>query len=530
VGLVIGVALGFLVGGIINKKAKKSAQDYMSKAILQAQEAVSKAQTESKDIVLEAKERIAKEREFFEKEVNALKSDLKTDRELLRQEKVEHKQREQALLKKEETIEKKEETLDKKMEETKQMVLDKQQEFVVKEQDLQRKEQEVAQSHQKMQEAIEQAAKMSKEEAKAMLIEKTIDEAKQDAFKIVRDIEDAAKDEGDKKAREIVTSAIQRCCVDHCAEATISVVNLPSDELKGRIIGREGRNIRALEAATGVDLIVDDTPEVIVLSSFDPVRREIARLSLEKLISDGRIHPSRIEELVEKCKKEVDAEIKKAGDAAIYETNIMGMHPEMVKLVGRLKYRTSYGQNILRHSVECAYIAGTIAAEVGADVAVCKRGALLHDLGKGVDQEYEGTHVSIGVELSKKYKENAAVIHCIEAHHNDIEIKTIEALIVQIADAISGARPGARRESVDNYVKRLEKLETIANGFGGVEKSYALQAGREIRIIVKPEQVDDVKAAYMAKDIAKQIESEMEYPGQIKVNVIRESRATEFAK
>jgi len=519
IGLVIGAVASLLISIAINKKGKKTAQDYMNKAIATAQEALIKTQAEGRDILLEAKEKASKDREFFEKEIKVLQADIKLEREQLRKDKQDYKQREIGLTKKEETLEKKLESI----EQSKQNIAERQKK-------IEAKSLEIEQSHQKMIEAIEQVAKLTREEAKAKLIESIEEEAKKDSIKIIKEIENNAKEEADKKAREIITTAIQRCCVDHSAEVTVSSVSLPSDELKGRIIGREGRNIRALENATGIDLIVDDTPETIVLSGFDPVRREVARLTLEKLISDGRIHPSRIEELVEKIRKDLDIEIKKAGEAALNDVGIFGMRPELIKYVGRLKYRTSYGQNILKHSIECAHLAGMIAAELGADVNLAKRGAFLHDLGKSVDYESEGTHVTIGVDLAKKYKESEAVVHCIAAHHNDIEANSLEAIITQIADSISGSRPGARRESLDNYVKRLEKLEEIANKFKGVEKSFALQAGREIRIIVKPEIVDDAQSVFMAKEIAKQIESELEYPGQIKVNVIRELRSVEYAK
>ena len=362
------------------------------------------------------------------------------------------------------------------------------------------------------------------------MIESITENARRDAAKIVSDIEEDARENGLKKAKNIVALAIQRCATDLTSEITVSTVALPNDEMKGRIIGREGRNIRAIEAAVGVDLIVDDTPEVITISSFDPIRREVARLSLEKLIMDGRIHPTRIEEIVEKVRRDVDQTIKEAGEKAVNQANIYGLHPELVKILGRLKFRTSYGQNVLNHSLETSYIAGLLAEELGADAKVARRGGLLHDIGKAVDHEVEGTHVTIGVDLAKKYKESPEVIHCIEAHHGGVEFKSIEAILVQVADAISSARPGARRESLELYVKRLEQLESIANSFKGVDKTYAIQAGREVRIIVKPDEVDDKMADFLAKDIAKRIEDEMEYPGQIKVNVIRESRFTGVAK
>lgn len=540
-GLVLGVIAGFFINRYINlnaiKQGKKSAQDIINEALAKAQETTAKANQESKDILLEAKEKVVKDREFFEKEIKALQSDMKSEREELKKDRNDQKSREANLNKREETLDKKEEQIDKKitdLELIKQKLQDEEkaleQKVVETQKVLDIKTAEIEQSHQKVLEAIEKAAQMTKEQAKAQLIQAIEEEAKRDAVKFVQKIELEAKEEADQKAREIVVAAVQRCAVDHSAEAVVSTVSLPSDELKGRIIGREGRNIRALENATGIDFIIDDTPEVIVLSGFDPVRREVARLAVEKMISDGRIHPTRIEELVEKTRKELDIIIKKAGEDAVHETGIFGMHPEMIKLIGRLKYRTSYGQNILKHSIECAHIAGIIATEVGADVNISKRGALLHDLGKGMDHETEGTHVSIGVELSRKYKESEAVIHCIEAHHNDVEFHSLEAIIVQVADAISGARPGARRDSLDNYVKRLTKLEEIASSHKGVEKSFAIQAGREVRIIVKPDEVDDASTLFIAKEIAKQIESEMQYPGQIKVNVIRELRSVEYAK
>jgi len=344
------------------------------------------------------------------------------------------------------------------------------------------------------------------------------------------EFEQQTREDAEASAREIISMAIQRCAADHVAEATISVVPLPNDEMKGRIIGREGRNIKALETATGVELIIDDTPEAVILSSFDPIRRDIARIALERLIVDGRIHPARIEDIVEKVRKEVDAQIKEAGESAVFEVGIHNIHPELVRLLGRLKYRTSYGQNVLKHSLEVSFIAGLLAGELGADVTLAKRAGLLHDIGKAVDHEVEGTHIQIGVDLAKKYRESSGVIHCIAAHHNDIDPNTIEAVLVQAADAISGARPGARRETLSNYIKRLEKLEEIANSFSGVEKCFAIQAGREIRIIVKPDQVSEEASVLLAKDIAKRIEDDMVYPGQIKVNVVRETRTVEYAK
>ena len=377
---------------------------------------------------------------------------------------------------------------------------------------------------------LEKGAQLTKEEAKQQLTEAILDDARKDAAVTVRNIEQEAKEEANKKAKDIISLAIQRCCTDHASEITVTTIALPNDDMKARIIGREGRNIRALENATGIELIIDDTPEVVIASGFDPVRREVARIALEKLIADGRIHPARIEETVEKVKKELDVQIKQNGEEAMFEVGLFGIHPELIKLLGRLKYRTSYGQNVLQHSIEVAFLAGLMAQELGVDVNLAKRGGLLHDIGKAVDHEVEGTHVSIGVDLAKKFKEGKNVINCIQAHHGDVEPKTIEAVLVQAADAISGARPGARRETTTNYVKRLEQLENIATSFKGVEKSYAIQAGREIRVMVKPEQIDDSQAMFLAKDIAKKIESELEYPGQIKVNVIREWRAVEYAK
>ena len=384
--------------------------------------------------------------------------------------------------------------------------------------------------HDKQNEELERISGLTAEEAKEILVDNIKREAEQEAALIVKEIERDAKENAERKAREIITYAVQKCSADHVAETTVSVVDLPNDEMKGRIIGGEGRNIRALETLTGIDLIIDDTPEAVVISGFDPIRREVARLALEKLISDGRIHPARIEEMVEKSKKEIEQKIKDDGEQAAFETGVHGLHPELIKLLGRLRFRTSYGQNVLKHSIEVAHLAGIMAAELGADVKIAKRAGLLHDIGKAVDHEVEGPHVVIGEDLARKYKENKAILHAIGAHHGDVEPQTIEAVLVQAADAISAARPGARRETLESYIKRLEKLEEISNSFEGVEKSFAIQAGREIRIMVKPEVVNDNSIILIAKDIVKKIEDELEYPGQIKVNVIRETRAIEYAK
>ena len=465
-----------------------------------------------KEAILEAKEQEIRLRNEFERES--------------KEKRVELQRMENRLNQKEETLEKKEENLAKRNEETTRQ----QNALKAKEIELDKKMDDIALQHEKMVQEFEKISQMSREEAKKQLIDCITDEAKRDAAGMVKNIEAEAKENGERKAKEIVSLAIQKCSTEQATEITVSVVPLPSDDMKARIIGREGRNIRTLENATGIELIIDDTPEVVIVSGFDPVRREVARIALEKLIQDGRIHPARIEETVEKVKKELDQQIKEAGEAAMYECKIFGLHPEIVKLLGRLKFRTSYGQNVLKHSIEVSHLAGVMAAELGVDEALAKRAGLLHDLGKAVDFEIEGTHMQIGGDLAKKYRENHNVINAILAHHGDVEPKTIEAVLVQAADAISGARPGARRETTTNYIKRLQKLEEISSGFKGVEKCYAIQAGREVRVMVKPEQVNDAQTLFLAKEIAKKIEQEMEYPGQIKVNVIREWRATEFAK
>ena len=436
------------------------------------------------------------------------------------------KERRAELTKQERRLEQKESTLDKKTEA-----------FERKEEELNRRLSEAAQTKAQAEEirkqhlaTLENISGMTQEQARQVLLESVENDVRHDAAMKIKEIEQQLKDEADDKAREIIATAIQRCAADHSAETTVSVVALPNDEMKGRIIGREGRNIRTLETITGVDLIIDDTPEAITVSSFDPVRREIARLALEKLIADGRIHPTRIEDMVEKARREVDRTIREEGERACYETGVHNLNPELVKILGRQKYRTSYGQNVLNHSMEVAHIAGLMAAELGVDVALAKRAGLLHDLGKSIDHEVEGSHVQLGADLARKYKENPVVVNAIEAHHGDVEPKTIIAVLVQAADAISAARPGARRENVENYIRRLQKLEELTGSYPGVDKAFAIQAGREVRIMVKPEEVTEDNMILLARDIAKKIEAELEYPGQIKVNVIRETKAVEFAK
>ena len=505
----VGLAIGLVIYKIYStKKIEKN----KSNAIKIIEDAYAEAKTIKKEAIIESKEQAQKLKDEVEQEVKERRAEVVKLEERLNQ--------------REEYIEKKELAADKKNEQ-----LDEEKKEVVSmKENLEKLKQEQEDLKAQILEELEKTAKLSKQEAKDMLIANMKNDAQKEASVIVKKIEDDAKEEGENKARWIIGQALQRCATETTSEMTVSVVSLPNDEMKGRIIGREGRNIRAIEAVTGVELIVDDTPETITISGFDPIRREVARLSLEKLISDGRIHPTRIEEIVEKMQKEVDRIIKQAGDEACNETGIFNLNPELVKVLGRLKYRTSYGQNVLKHSIETSIIAGLLASEMGANVKIAKRGGLLHDIGKALDHEMEGTHTQIGVELARKYGESEAVVHCIEAHHFDVEFKTIEAVIVQVADAISSSRPGARRDSFENYIKRLQQLEEIANGFEGVDKSYAVQAGREVRIIVKPEQISDSQAMFLAKDIAAKIENEMQYPGQIKVNVIRESRFTETAK
>lgn len=516
IAVVIGIAgliAGIIGGGLLYKLiTTKKLDKSKSNAVKIIEEAYAEAKAIKKEAIVESKEESLKLREQTETEVKERRSEIAKLEERLNQ--------------REEFIEKKELSMDKRAEQLEEA----KKEIDEIKQEIKRGQEENEKIKESIITQLEKVSKMTSSQAKQELIEAMTENAKKEAGIIIKKIEDEARENGEKKAREIVASAIQKCATDITSEMTVSVVALPNDELKGRIIGREGRNIRAIEAVTGVELIVDDTPESITISSFDPIRREIARLSLEKLIVDGRIHPTRIEEIVEKMTREVDKTIKEAGDKACEQVQIYNLNPELVKVLGRLKYRTSYGQNCLQHSIEVSVIAGLLATELGADVKVAKRGGLLHDIGKALDHEVDGTHVQIGMDLAKKYKESPDVIHCIEAHHFNVEFHSIEAIIVQIADAISSSRPGARRESFESYIKRLQQLEEISNGFKGVEKAFAVQAGREVRIIVKPSEISDNDAMFLAKDIAKKIEEEMQYPGQIKVNVIRESRFSETAK
>lgn len=509
----LSIIIGFLGGfGLLKLITKKQTELNKNKASQIIHEAELEAKTLKKEAILEAKEEIQKQKTQLDQEMSVRRTEMQKNEARIAQ-------REDYLEKKEQNLDKKSETLDQQ----KQSITD-------LKQNLQKEIELQKQTYSKIVEELERVAKISSEEAKQILVTKMTEDARKTAFKTIKQIEEETKEKADRIAQNIVSMAIQKCATDVTSESTVSVVTIPNDEMKGRIIGREGRNIRAIENAMGVDLIVDDTPEAITISCFDPVRREIARLSLEKLIMDGRIHPTRIEEIVAKVTKDVEQTIKQVGEETVDEAGVFGLHPELIKTLGRLKYRTSYGQNCLKHSLETAYLAGLLASEIGADIKLAKRAGLLHDIGKALDHEVEGTHVSIGVELAKKYKENPVVVNSIEAHHFGVEFGSIEAVLVQVADSISSSRPGARRETLENYVKRLEKLEEISNSYKGVEKSYAIQAGREIRILVKPTEISDEEAHFMAEDIAKQIENEMEYPGQIKVNVIRETRFTATAK
>lgn len=502
VGLAIGIGAGYFVRKNISE-AKIGEADSLAKNIID--QANKDAETMKKEKLLEAKEEIHKFRSDAEKENRERRSELqKYERRVI--------QKEESLDRKQQSIESKESNLNQKL------------------RAVDEKQKEVEAIKVKQLEKLEDISGITSEKAKDIILSNAEKEVRHEMSIMIKEIETQAKEDAEKKSREIIGYAIQKCAADHVAETTVTVVNLPNDEMKGRIIGREGRNIRTLETLTGIDLIIDDTPEAVILSGFDPIRREIARIALEKLISDGRIHPARIEEMVEKAKKEVENIIKEYGEQAIFETGVHSLHPELVKLLGRLNYRTSYGQNVLKHSIEVAHIAGIMAAEIGADIRLAKRAGLLHDIGKAVDHEMEGTHVEIGMDLLKRYKESKEVIHAMSTHHGDYEPQTIEAVLVTAADAISAARPGARRETLEAYIRRLEKLEEIANSYEGVDKSFAIQAGREIRIMVKPENVSDEDIHLLARDMTKRIEDELEYPGQIKVSIIRETRAIEYAK
>lgn len=503
---IIVAILGFGIGYWIRKRtaeAQISSAEEAAKKIVE--EAERSGEAKKKEALVEAKEEIHKLRSELDRDTKERRSELqRLERRLL--------QKEENLDRKIDSLEKKEEILSRK------------------EADLDKGQEKINDLYAKQLAELERLSGFSSEEARSMLFASAQEEIKHETAMMIKELEQQAKEEADKKAREIISLAIQRCAADHVAETTVSVVALPNDEMKGRIIGREGRNIRTLETLTGIDLIIDDTPEAVILSGFDPVRREVARIALEKLITDGRIHPARIEEMVEKAQKEVEQRIKEAGEQATFETGVYGLHPEVIRLLGRLKFRTSYGQNVLKHSIEVAHLAGVMAAELGVDVMLAKRAGLLHDIGKAVDHEVEGPHVTIGADLAKKYRESAEVINAIGAHHGDEEPKTVQAVLVAAADAVSAARPGARRESLESYLKRLTRLEEIAESFDGVDKSFAIQAGREIRIMVKPDKIDDLVAVRLARDIVKKIESELEYPGQIKVTVIRETRAVDYAK
>lgn len=504
--IIVAFAVAFFLGVTYRKKVAEreimSAEDEAKRII---NDAIKNAESKKREALVEAKEEIHKNRSEYEREEKARRADLQKQERRLQQ--------------KEENLDRKTDSLERKNESLAQKISA-----------VEAQQAEIALIKKSQLEMLEKVSGYTVEEAKNYLINALKDEVTHEMAVKVKEIEAQYKEEADERAREIIVTAIQRCAADHASEVTVSVVPLPNDEMKGRIIGREGRNIRSIETLTGCDLIIDDTPEAITVSSFDPVRREVARIALEKLIADGRIHPARIEEMVAKAQKEVNATIKAEGERAVFETNIHGLNQELIKLLGRMRYRTSYGQNVLNHSIEVSHISGLIAAELGVDVATAKRAGLLHDIGKAIDHEVEGSHVTIGVEICKKYKESEAVIHAIEAHHGDVEPHTVVACIVQAADAISASRPGARRENIENYVKRLEKLEEISKSFPGIAGSYAIQAGREIRVMVKPDEVPEDKMVLLARDIAKKIEEELTYPGQIKVHVLRETKAVEYAK
>ena len=503
---VIGVIVGFNLGVAHRKKIAEaefgSAEEKAKSIVKDAEKA---ADAKKRELLLEAKEENQKLRADFDAEVKERRNELNRQERRINQ-------KEENLDKKTDNLEKKEQTLSQKLK------------------SLESKEKEIAEIKEQQMALIEKISGLTAEEAKTILLKDVENQTKHEAAMMVKEIEQEAKENAEKKAKNIVSLAIQKVAADHVAETTVSVVNLPSDEMKGRIIGREGRNIKALETLTGIDLIIDDTPEAVVLSGFDPLRREVAKIALEKLIDDGRIHPSKIEEMVEKAKEEVENTIKEEGERAVLETGVIGLHPDLVKLIGKLKYRTSYGQNVLNHSIEVSNLARIMAEELGLNPKLARRAGLLHDIGKALDHDMEGTHVEIGVEVLKKYKENPLVINAVEAHHGDVEPQTLEAVLVQAADAISASRPGARRETLEAYIKRLQNLEEIADSFDGVEKSFAIQAGREVRIVVKPEKISDDQMTILARDVAKKVENEMDYPGQIKVNIIRETRVVDYAK
>ena len=503
---VVAILLTYVVSTAHFKKVSDekigSAED-RARAIID--EAVKSAETKKREALLEVKEESIKTKNELDKEIKDRRSEIQRN---------------------ERRVEQKEANLDKKLE----AIERREQSFAAKEEEIKRQKAEVAKLNEERIQELERISGLTSEQAKEYLLKTVEEDVKLDTAKLVKEMEHQAKEEAGKKAKEYVVNAIQKCAADHVAETTISVVQLPNDEMKGRIIGREGRNIRTRETMTGVDLIIDDTPEAVILSGFDPIRREVARIALEKLIVDGRIHPARIEEMVEKAQKEVESMIREEGEAATLEVGVHGIHPELVRLLGRMKFRTSYGQNALKHSIEVAQLSGLLAAEIGVDVRIAKRAGLLHDIGKSVDHEMEGSHIQLGVELCRKFKESATVINAVEAHHGDVEPESLIACLVQAADTISAARPGARRETLETYSNRLKKLEDITNSFKGVDKSFAVQAGREVRIMVVPEQISDADMVLLARDVSKQIEAELEYPGQIKVNVIRESRVTDYAK